>query len=155
MKRILSVILILVLLVGLTGSNLAIGDFGISANAAESARPSVVDLTSRDDYGWGINVHSSTWAAYPEAYLENHIHLVAKFGADWIRINGGIPSDNNWTYLDTVVGLANKYGLKVIMVFGPSTTLGLDYITLSCEVLATRYNGEDGRGFVDIFSNRE
>lgn len=141
MKRILSLILIFALVFGLA----------ISVQGAGSSRPVAVDLKSRDDFGWGINIHHRGYAAYPEAMLEQHINLVAKSGSDWIRLNGSMPSDNDWTYLDTVVGLANKYGLKIVMVVEPPKDMGLDYITLYCKVMAKRYNGEDGRGFVDVF----
>lgn len=110
-----------------------------------------VDLTSREDFGFGINVHESTYAAYPEAYLEQQIHAVAKMGSKYIRMGLNIPSDGDWTYYDTAVGLANKYGLKIIAVIKPSTTMGLDLITATCETFARRYNGTEGRGFVDIF----
>ena len=64
-----------------------------------------------------------------------------------IRIGGDISGD--LTYQDQLVGLCNKYGMKVIMVFKPTQTMGLEYITLACKTLAERYNGKNGRGFVD------
>lgn len=128
------------------------GSFIILAQAEESNRPTVVDLTSRDDFGWGINTHHYSYSSYPESKLEEQIHWIAKSGSDWIRVNGAICSSaEEWAYFDTVVGLANKYGLKIIMTVEPSLEYGLDYITLAMEVIATRYNGEDGRGFVDYF----
>ena len=135
-------------------SSLFAGDGNIifSVKAEESKRPVVVDLTSREDFGWGINTHHYSYESYPESKLEEQIHLVAKSGATWIRMNGAIcSSQEDWAYFDTAVGLANKYGLKIIMTVEPNKDFGLDYITLAMEVIATRYNGKEGRGFVDYF----
>ena len=33
----------------------------------------------------------------------------------------------------------------------PSRTVDSEYITLYCETIAHRYNGEEGRGYVDVF----
>ena len=151
MKRILSLTLVGVLVICLAAMSLPSGTGGaFSASALESARPTPVDLTSRDDFGWGINIHSPQYNAYPEIYLEEQINKVARMGSKWIRLNG-YNKEGDYTYLDTAVGLANKYGLKIIMTLSPETNLGLDYITLVCKTMATRYNGENGRGYVDIF----
>lgn len=153
MKKYMFVMLAMVSVIGFIASSFwADGGNILSVKAEESYRPQAVDLTGREDFGWGINVHSKAWATYPEIYLEEQINLVAKSGSTWIRMNGDIYADEeDWKYLDTAVGLANKYGLKIIMVVEPSIDLGLDYITLAMETLATRYNGEKGRGFVDVF----
>ena len=102
---------------------------------------------TRDDFYWGINHHHEGFNCYPEEYLEQRINLIAKAGCNIIRINGYINTD--MTYLDQVVGLCNKYGFKIIMTYIPELDLGLEYIELSCKSLAERYNGKDGRGFVD------
>ena len=102
---------------------------------------------TRDDFYWGINHHHEGFECYPEAYLEQRINLIARAGCNIIRINGYISKD--MTYLDQVVGLCNKYGLKIIMTYIPELDMGLEYIELSCKSLAERYNGKDGRGFVD------
>ena len=102
---------------------------------------------TRDDFYWGINHHHEGFECYPEAYLEQRINLIARAGCNIIRINGYISKD--MTYLDQVVGLCNKYGLKIIMTYIPELDMGLEYIELSCKSLSERYNGKDGRGFVD------
>lgn len=106
-----------------------------------------VNYKTRDDFYWGINHHHEGFECYPKDYLEQRINLIARAGCDIIRINGYINTD--MTYLDQVVGLCNKYGLKIIMTYIPELNLGLDYIEMSCKSLAERYNGKDGRGFVD------
>ena len=150
MKRILSLTLVMVLLISLGTASFLPGNIAVSAEEASAIPSHDVDLTSRDDFGWGVNVHSPQTNAYPEIYLEEQYSRVARMGSKWIRMNGYVP-ENDYTYLDTAVGLANKYGLKIIMTISPSRNLGLDYIALVCKTYATRYNGENGRGFVDIF----
>ena len=71
------------------------------------------DYKTRDDFYWGINHHHSGYPSYPEEFLEERIHLIAKSGATMIRINGYLETD--MTLLDYEVGLCNKYGLKIIM----------------------------------------
>ncbi len=156
MKRFLSVVLVLVLLlcfscVSNPNGNL-LGMIAQADNTVESYIPEPVDLTTRDDCEFGINSHGAFKCPdYPEEYLEQQIHAVAKAGCTYLRINLYMPEDGDWTYNDTVIGLANKYGLKLIVTIQPICTMGLDYITLFCQTFATRYNGEDGRGFVDYF----
>lgn len=106
------------------------------------------DYTSRKDFLFGINVHGQDTNSYPAEYLDEQIHLVAKAGSKMIRINGQVVGAD-FDYQDRVVGLCNKYGLKIIMVFKPPTDMGLDVITQNCKTLAERYNGKNGRGFVD------
>ncbi len=150
MKRILS--LMLVVLMG-TACAFAALPAGLTVCAEEPASyiPSPTDLTARADFGFGINMHPKSYEAYPEVYLEEQVHAIARMGSEWVRVGGAIPSDGDWTYLDTLVGLCNKYGLKIIMVISPDTTISLEYITIYCETFAYRYNGSDGRGYVDIF----
>ena len=146
MKRVFSIIVCLMLSL----TCFLTFDFNAFFNVS-AANNNYIDLTSRSDFGWGINVHDSRFNSYPEEYLEDQIYLVAKSGSKYIRMNAVFPEDGDWTYNDTAIGLAKKYGLKIILVIGPDVTLGLDYITLYCETFATRYNGEDGRALVDIF----
>ena len=152
MRQILSFILAVVLILNFSFVS---GSFNTTlvaeADNAVSYIPEVVDLTSREDFSIGVNIHRSSYAAYPEVYLEQQIHAVARMGSKWIRFGGYVPDDGDWTYLDTVVGLCNKYGLKIIMNIYPSLTINSEYITLFCETFAKRYNGKDGRGYVDIF----
>ncbi|MBO4468562.1 MAG: hypothetical protein J5766_04615, partial [Clostridia bacterium] len=149
MKRFFS--LILSLLIGVNCCLLPALPVSVSAEEPESYIPEPISLMTRSDFGFGIITHPKNYAAYPEIYLEQQIHAVARAGCKWIRFGGGIPDDGDWTYLDTAVGLCNKYGLKIIMVLQPAISFGLDYITLSCQTMAYRYNGKDGRGFVDCF----
>ena len=151
MKRFLSLITTIVLVLNVFCMANPIS-FGLGAAAEEqiSAIPQPVDLTARDDFSIGVNVHSALYPAYPESYLEEQIHAVARMGSKWIRLNGQLINDE-WTYTDTVVGLCNKYGLKIIMVIDIDRSVSLEYITLMCETYARRYNGEEGRGYVDYF----
>ena len=106
------------------------------------------DYTSRKDFLFGINTHGQDNNSYPAEYLDEQIHLVAKAGCKMIRINGQVVGAD-FDYQDRVVGLCNKYGLKIIMVFKPPIDMGLDVITQNCKTLAERDNGKNGRGFVD------
>lgn len=141
MKRICCLILIAVML---TGSVLR----AFPAVAAEPFDWGGVDYTSRKDFVFGINTHAQDNTSYPAEYLDEQIHLVAKAGCKMIRINGQVIGAD-FDYQDRVVGLCNKYGLKIIMVFKPPIDMGLDVITDTCKTLAERYNGKNGRGFVD------
>ena len=151
MKRFLSLITTIVLVLNVFCMANPIS-FGFIAEAEEqiSAIPKPVDLTAREDFSIGVNVHSALYPDYPEAYLAEQIHAVARMGSKWIRLNGQLV-DDEWTYLDTAVGLCNKYGLKIIMVLDIDKSVSLEYITLMCETYARRYNGEEGRGYVDYF----
>ena len=152
MKRFLSMITTMILVLNIFCiTNLA--TLGFVANAEEpiNAIPNPVDLTSRDDFAIGVNVHSALYAAYPEEYLAEQIHAVARMGSKWIRLNGQLIREGDWSYLDTAVGLCNKYGLKIVMVLDIDRSISLEYITLLCETYARRYNGEEGRGYVDYF----
>lgn len=134
MRRIFSLLIAFVLIAG-------IGLMPAQAAGVET------DYKTRDDFYWGINHHHSGYPSYPEEYLEERIHLIAKSGATMIRINGYLETD--MTLLDYEVGLCNKYGLKIIMVYEPAKEMGNEFIELSVKSLAERYNGKNGRGFVD------
>lgn len=152
MKRFLSLIttIVLVLNVFCATNPISFG-FVAKAETAISAIPQPVDLTAREDFAIGVNVHSALYTAYPDVYLAEQIHAVARMGSKWIRLNGQLIKEGDWSYLDTAVGLCNKYGLKIIMVLDLDMTVSLEYITLMCETYARRYNGEEGRGYVDYF----
>ena len=134
MKRIFSLLIILVLIA-------CIGLLPVQATELE------LNYKTRDDFYWGINHHGSWYNCYPEEYLEERIHLIAKSGATMVRINGQLGTDME--LIDQEVGLCNKYGLKIIMTIIPSRDMGLEFIELSFKSLAERYNGKNGRGFVD------
>lgn len=134
MKRVISLLVVLTLCAGLVL---------IPVQAADNTAA----LKTRDDFYWGMNHHEGQYRSYQWEYMEEQIHLSAKAGCNMIRIGGDISGD--LTYQDQLVGLCNKYGMKIIMVFKPSQTMGLEYITLACKALAERYNGKNGRGFVD------
>ena len=152
MKRFLSMIITIVLVLNVfCMPNLVSLGFVTKAEGTTDTIPNPVDLTSRDDFGIGVNVHSALYAAYPETYLAEQIHAVARMGSKWIRLNGQLIQEGDWSYLDTAVGLCNKYGLKIVMVLDVDRTVSLEYITLLCETYARRYNGEEGRGYVDYF----
>lgn len=133
MKRIFSLLMVLALCMGICL---------IPAQADTK-----VAYKTRNDFDWGMNHHEGQYRSYQWEYMEEQIHLSAKAGCTMIRIGGDISGD--LTYQDQLVGLCNKYGMKVIMVFKPTQTMGLEYITLACKTLAERYNGKNGRGFVD------
>ena len=121
---------------------------GICVIPASAQDPDAI-YTTREDFLWGINHHGNGIGSksYPDKDLEERIYLIAKSGAKVIRTNAEI--EGSLTTQDQLVELCNKYGLKIIMVFGPRKDMGLDYIEMCCKALAERYNGKDGRGFVD------
>lgn len=123
----------------------------VTEATGESYIPTPVDLNSRDDFSFGVNTHPSTYEAYSEVYLEQQVNAVARMGSKWIRFGiHSMPQGDEWEYPDTLVGLCNKYGLKIVLIIYPETTVSLEYITIYCETFAYRYNGEDSRGYVDI-----
>lgn len=137
MKKIISLLLVLIICIG------------VCMTPVQAAGENVFYKT-RDDFYWGFNHHAPHFSCYPVEYLEERIHLCAKAGSTMIRINLNMQSDaKGWEYQDQVVGLCNKYGLKIIGTFIPPIDDGPEYAYLSCKTMAERYNGKNGRGFVD------
>ena len=143
MKKSLSLFLTLIMI---------FSSFAISLKAEETVENETV-LTERTDFSFGINMFSysssySSYSSYSAESLDEQIHLIARAGCKAVRIRAHFP-DADFDYQDRVVGLCNRYGLKIIMVFSPDRGMGLDYIEMVCKSLAERYNGKSGRGFVD------
>ena len=150
MKRILPILMSLLLLFVFCGS---------MPVSAESSMPSLDDrpvLTYRSDFLWGQNIHNNR-RGYdsPDEYSEEAIHYAAKMGCKIMRYQGQTLTDD-FTETDRVIGLCNKYGMKVMLMINPNnvdepTQSDLDYITEYVRTFAERYNGKNGRGKVDYF----
>ena len=101
----------------------------------------------RDDFIWGMNLHSPAYPSYKEATLEEQIHLSAELGVKLLRVNISV---DNLEWSDKFVELCGAYGIKVMAVVNLRNE-STDYITFLYQALATRYDGKDGRGKIDFF----
>ncbi len=109
---------------------------------------------------WGVCMHDPSRQVYSEKNLEEILHLAKKMGVKYIRSE---LSATNLAWSDKFVSLANKYGIKIICVNHASAILpsnyetdeefqdALDAFAVTLNMLATRYNGKEGRGKVDYF----
>jgi hypothetical protein len=70
----------------------------------------------RPDFVWGISGHNCGYAAYPAEFLEQQVRLAAELGVDVYRINTTPTDEAGFDYLDKVVDLCDKYGLKVFLI---------------------------------------
>ncbi len=109
-------------------------------------------LNGRDDYIWGVTMHSQEQSpVYSNYYTEDQIHLAAEMGINLVRI--GIST---LTQTDKCVQLANAYGMKVMMGMAiPGLTFDDNYdvatIKQTFKSYAQRYNGKNGHGKIDFF----
>lgn len=150
MKRLLSV---------LTGVILLFATVSFQPVSADQVKPSLDDypsLTYRNDFLWGQNMHNNR-RGYdsPDEYSEEAIYYAAKMGCKIMRYQGQGPTDD-FDETDRVIGLCNKYGMKVMLMLSmPSydepTQEDLDYITQYVKTFGDRYNGKNGRAKVDYF----
>ena len=70
-------------------------------------------LTTREDFLWGVNMHSSYYSpSYKVSTIEERINYAAKMGCKLMRLNANSPEDE----LDNVVRLCNSKGMKVMAV---------------------------------------
>ncbi len=109
---------------------------------------------------FGVCVHDPSKPAYSAEDLEEYMHLIAKMGCKIVRVD---LSTENLDWLDSFVSLANAYGIKVTGVTYSAAVLRRDYTTdaeyndaidamkIKINMLATRYNGKNGRGKIDYF----
>ena len=126
--------------------------------AAESVSGTEV-LNWRDDFLWGQNLHNNiTGYDSPDEYSEERLYLAAQEGVKLIRYGGQELVTQDFTECDRIVGLCNKYGIKVMLVIKPGgygfdepTQEDLDFVTKCAKTFAERYNGKNGRGKVDYF----
>lgn len=113
-------------------------------------------LTYRSDFLWGQNMHNNRRGFdSPDEYSEEAIYYAAKMGCKLMRYQGQYLTDD-FTETDRVIGLCNKYGMKVMLCLFPETVdeptqSDLDDITYYVKTFANRYNGKNGRGKVDYF----
>ena len=110
-------------------------------------------LIERDDFLWGVSVHSSYYSkAYKYANLEDEMYLAKNMGSKLIRLGSNSPVDE----LDATIKLCNAYGMKVMLVhyikgFTVDTKHSdLQAIEESFYNVALRYNGKNGNGKVDF-----
>lgn len=141
----------------LTAFLVLLNSFSLISFADEISLDTNEVLNYRTDFLWGQNTHGNERGidADPE-YVEEKIYYAAKQGIKLLRYQGNYI-DGDFTTTDYVVGLCNKYGIKVMLCLWPHfgldepTQEDLDYITKYTNTYANRYNGKDGRGKVDYF----
>ena len=109
-------------------------------------------LTKRNDFLWGVNIHSSYYSkAYKFSNLEDMLYLAKDMGSGIIRLNANSPLDE----LDTTIKLCNAYGMKVMLVQYIKLSIkeknpNLQFIEDDFYNFAVRYNGKNGNGKVDF-----
>lgn len=115
-------------------------------------------LNWRDDFLWGQNMHNMVGYDSPDKYSEEQLYLAAQEGVKLIRYSGQELVSQDFTECDRIVGLCNKYGIKVMLVIKPGgydfqepTQEDLDFVEKCAKIFAERYDGKDGRGKVDYF----
>ncbi len=135
-----------------------ISSFMFLTASAENVNDDTV-LNWRDDFLWGQNMNNNRRGCdSPDKYSEEALHYAAQQGVKLIRYQGQYLQDD-FTETDTIIGLCNKYGIKVMLCIWPSwgvttdepTKEDLDFMTMSAKAFAERYNGKNGRGKVDYF----
>lgn len=103
--------------------------------------------TSRDDFLWGVNIHPTSYPDYnldPELYVK----AAAELGIKVLRVNiGGNLYD--FSYIDRIVALCSSYDLEVMACVALSDDL--DYNRSYYEILAKRYDGKSGYGYIDYY----
>ncbi len=129
--------------------------FTVPSTATESINESEI-LNYRSDFLWGQNMHTNN-RGYdaPDQYSEGALHLAAQMGVKMIRYQANYIHQD-FTEADQIIGLCNKYGIKVMLCLFPETEdeptqETLDRITQTTKTYAERYNGKNGRGKVDYF----
>lgn len=121
--------------------------FGLSASAAG-------EFTSRKDFSWGINGHNYYYKSYPIRSVEEQIDLAAELGVTIYRFNLNPKSPADLDYLDIVVDLVERYGMKLMLVMDDNTA-SPDILRMRYETVAKRYNGKNGHGtipYIQVFN---
>lgn len=132
-----------------------LSSFTVFSSATENLNNYEV-LNYRSDFLWGQNMHTNNRGFdAPNAYSEEALHLAAQLGVKMIRYQGNYIHQD-FTEADQIIGLCNKYGIKVMLCLFPQevdepTQDDLDFITQTTKTYAERYNGKNGRGKVDYF----
>ena len=110
-------------------------------------------LTTREDFLWGVNMHSSYYSpSYKVSTIEDRIHYAAEMGCKLMRLNANSPEDE----LDYVVRLCNSYGMKVMLVIYikdvlvKQTQSQLKEIEKEFFYYTDRYDGLKGFGKADF-----
>lgn len=138
MKKILAFIVATVLVFGST----------VTASAAESK------YKGRTDFMWGVTSHDYMYASYGNMDPEEYIKATAETGAKLFRIGFNQQLDEaGLEYLDKCVKLCDEYGMDILVLMR-FVTYELDMIDLNTiyfEMIAERYNGKNGHGFIDYF----
>lgn len=120
--------------------------FGIFASGSDP------ELTYRDDFTWGVVMHTPGGTpTYSSLNLEKQLHYAAQMGSRLIRVDAGFGSVSE---LDKLVQLCNEYKMKVMLVvYIPDRTFDDNYNTDTISQwffsFASRYDGNHGNGKVD------
>ena len=138
MKKILALIVTAVLLAGIS----------VPATAAGAK------YTGRTDFMWGVTSHDYKYPSYGRDDPEEYIKATAETGAKLFRIGFNQQLDMyGLEYLDKCVKLCDEYGMDILVLsrFATYEEDKLEFNTAYFEMLASRYNGKNGHGFIDYF----
>jgi len=145
MKRIFSLMVVTVMF--LLSFNMPLN---VVANEADETA-----LTYRSDFDWGINFYHSRYRTDASSqYSEEALYLAAKLGVKMIRYQPN-NADEDFEEADRIIGLCNKYGIKVMLVIVPTslkdnyTEADVQLLTNQVQTFAKRYDGKDGRAKID------
>ncbi len=108
-------------------------------------------LTTRNDFVWGLNMHSNFYAVYGTVNLEEQVHLAAEMGCKILRNNFYV---DDLYHVDTFVQLCNAYGIQVMLEYGGNIKGATDDAQRQedyamFKLIANRYNGKNGHGKID------
>ena len=101
------------------------------------------------DTAFGVNIHGIDNAAYKAENLEEQVALIARLGVKLVRL-GHLEVDLE--YSDKLMSLLRKYGIKVMTVYSGDIKTDpeeLEALAETLTMLLTRYNGENGRGYIE------
>ena len=123
--------------------------FGFQTVTAASS-----EFNTRKDFQWGINGHNFYYKSYPLRSLDQQIDLAAELGVQIYRINLNPKTPADYDYLDTVVSLCERYGMKVLLVMDDNES-SAEILRTRYETVAKRYNGKNGYGtisYIQVFN---
>ena len=127
--------------------------FAIFLSSAATVNAAEGKYKGRTDFLWGVTSHDRSYESY-SADPEIYIKATAETGAKLFRIGFNTPLDiEGLEYLDKIVKLCNEYGMKILVLlrFVTYETEDVYMNTNYFEMVASRYNGKSGHGFIDYF----
>lgn len=105
------------------------------ANGSGSA-----EYMTNENFLWGVNGHNRAYAAYPQALLSEQIRTAALLGCKLYRFNFNPRTEDDFSYMDSVVKYCEKYGMQLMLVLDDMSGEP-DAIYDRCVKIAEAYKG--------------